>query len=158
MRKTTVQGAFRLTISRPFASGTLRILYQVLGLTAAVLVTSLWGPSAVCAQGPYCTGFNCTANAVQNPTYFIGDVNGNLITSVVRTPGQPVANVSPCLIFQGTAANLFYNIHAIIADFCISATCLSGKNVEIQADSFSTIALTSFAPGTTDQCAWINSN
>jgi|GEM_PF-3917950 len=157
MRKTIVQGTFRLPISHPFSPGGLRILYQVLGLTATPLVISLLMTSAVHAQGPYCFGFNCTANDVQHPNYFINDVNANDITSIVFTPGQLVTHVYPWLTFQGTVAN-YYDIHVVVSGFSNSAAFLSGQTFEIQADSFSTITLTSSAPGNTGQCAWTNLN
>ncbi|HJW28044.1 MAG TPA: hypothetical protein VJ508_02215, partial [Saprospiraceae bacterium] len=76
------------------------------------MLSSLVLPGKIEAQGPYCVSENCTANDVQDPFYFIGDVNGTQITSVVCTPGQPVTNVYLWLRFQVTATNR-YDINVI---------------------------------------------
>ncbi|HJW29481.1 MAG TPA: hypothetical protein VJ508_09525, partial [Saprospiraceae bacterium] len=77
-----------------------------------LILLSISLPLSLQAQGPYCVSENCTANDVQDPFYFIGDVNGTPITSVVCTPGQPVTNVYLWLRFQVTATNR-YDINVI---------------------------------------------
>jgi hypothetical protein len=67
--------------------------------------------------GPYCDGLNCTANDVQQPNYYLGDINGNPITSIVCTPPDPVAGVYLWLQFQVTATNR-YDIN-VIGDFFV---------------------------------------
>jgi uncharacterized repeat protein (TIGR01451 family) len=62
--------------------------------------------------GPYCEGFNCTANDVSNPSYYLGDINGVPIISVICTPGQPVTNAYLWLNFSVTATNR-YDINVI---------------------------------------------
>ena len=76
-------------------------------------------PSSLQAQGPYCPGFNCTANDVQDPVYFLGDATGTPITSISCTPGQPVSGVYLWLTFQVTATNR-YDIN-VIGDIYVDA-------------------------------------
>jgi hypothetical protein len=112
MRKTILSRSYRYPYSHPNTIASCKNFFHVIGLTVVLLTISLLVPSTVQAQGPYCTGDNCTANDVQNPIYFIGDVNGNKITSVVCTPGQPVTNVYLWLTFTVTATNR-YDINVI---------------------------------------------
>ncbi|MDX1406676.1 MAG: hypothetical protein R3330_01050, partial [Saprospiraceae bacterium] len=64
-------------------------------------------PDTVHAQGPYCPGYNCTANDVQQPNYFLGDASGNPLASVVCTPGNPVTGVYLWLTYTVTATNRY---------------------------------------------------
>src|SRR5574338_527388 len=119
MRKTILSRSYRCTSSHPKTIAFGRIFFHAIGLTVVLLITGMLVPTTVYAQGPYCVGENCTANDVQNPNYFLGDINGNKITSVVCTPGQPVTNVYLWLTFQVTATNR-YDIN-VIGDIFVDA-------------------------------------
>ncbi|MEP6794468.1 MAG: hypothetical protein ABJB16_09100, partial [Saprospiraceae bacterium] len=113
MRKTTVTAESLLPISLPILSGFLQKFCRSYGVTWIVaFMIALFAIQDVSAQGPYCSGFNCTANDVQNPSYYIGNSAGVPILAVVCTPGQPVNNVYLWLTFTVTATNR-YDINVI---------------------------------------------
>ncbi|MEP6794469.1 MAG: SpaA isopeptide-forming pilin-related protein [Saprospiraceae bacterium] len=113
MSNTTFTPESLLLISLPILSGYFKKLCRSYGVTWFVApMIVLFVTLHASAQGPYCPGFNCTANDVQNPGYFIGNAAGVPIVAVVCTPGQPVNNVYLWLTFTVTAANR-YDINVI---------------------------------------------
>src|SRR5687767_9653158 len=128
MRRIFLPGIYKLLHSQPFQLFT-KDLCRSYGVTfiVASMIALMSFPNNVNAQGPYCTGFNCTANDVQTPSYFMGDVNGNPIVVVSCTPGQPVNNMYLWLTFTVTATNR-YDIN-VVGDIILDGVYSSSFNV-----------------------------
>src|SRR5687768_6548756 len=113
MSKTVLPRKSGYLFSPSFLFGYTKELCRSYGVTFIVAsVIFIMSGQTSFAQGPYCSGFNCTANDVQTPSYFIGDAAGNPLVSDTCVPGQPVTNVYLWLTFTVTATNR-YDINVI---------------------------------------------
>ncbi|MEO6130748.1 MAG: hypothetical protein ABIQ02_02790, partial [Saprospiraceae bacterium] len=113
MRNATAGMKTSLPISQPLWSGFIKDLCRSYGVIwIVVAMITFCSIQHTSAQGPYCISQNCTANDIQNPSYFLGNSTGIPIVSVVCIPGQPVNNVYLWLTFTVTATNR-YDINVI---------------------------------------------
>jgi hypothetical protein len=112
MRKTKVLWTHRPPFSHHRMYGKSNRLNRSIAFAIFFVYSILLLPNVVSAQGPYCPGFNCTANDVQNPSYFLGNATGTPIVSIACTPGDPVSGVYLWMTFQVTATNR-YDINVI---------------------------------------------
>ena len=112
MRKTTVQWTSRPPFSHHLMHDKCNEFVRSFVFAISFILSLVALPDVARAQGPYCTGFNCTANDVQNPSYFLGNASGTPITAISCTPPEDVTGVYLWIQFQVTATNR-YDINVI---------------------------------------------